>query len=121
MPVSLPITTTTLKRGDIFTAATGSGFGGKPRPVLIVQADDYCASPRIIVALIESPVPNPPSTRLSIAPSQLNGLAKPSEIAVDLLVTVPWDKFGTHVGEASRYDMQRVDRAMLALLGLTIL
>lgn len=106
-----------MRRGEIHTAATGGGYGGKPRPVLIVQADQYCTSPRIVVALIASRTTNPPSTRLPIDPTTDNGLERPSEVQVDILVTVPWDKFGTCCGKLGEDDMRRVDRALLSLLG----
>lgn len=30
-----------MKRGDLWTASGGSGYAGKPRPVLIVQDDRF--------------------------------------------------------------------------------
>ena len=33
-----------MKRGDIWTAAGGSGYAGKPKPVVIIQDDHFDAT-----------------------------------------------------------------------------
>ena len=38
-----------MKRGDIFLASAGSGYAGKPRPVLIIQADALGALSSVVV------------------------------------------------------------------------
>ena len=42
-----------MKRGDLVTAAAGSGFGGKPRPALILQSDAYPTG-NLVLALVTS-------------------------------------------------------------------
>ena len=41
-----------MKRGEIWTMAGGSGYAGKPRPVLIVQDDAFAERDSVTVCLI---------------------------------------------------------------------
>jgi mRNA interferase MazF len=107
-----------LRRGEIFTIATGGGFGGKPRPALILQANDYASMPHVIVALIESPVDDPQSFRIPVVATEANGLKHDSMVALDLLVTVRHHQFGARCGMIEMAVLDQVERALLTLLGL---
>lgn len=106
-----------MRRGEIYGAATGSGYGSKPRPVLVIQGDDYVPGVHVIVALIGSPIENPPSIRIPVAATAANGLDHDSLIEVDILVTVKHTQFGPRFGTLEHEVMDRVDRALLMLLG----
>jgi mRNA interferase MazF len=107
-----------MMRGDIVTVATGSGFGGKPRPALILQSDDYAALPTIALLLLTSTLADPPSlVRVRIAPDAGNGLRVPSEIMTDVPVTAHRDRVGQHIGRLSADDMARTERAFLLAMG----
>ena len=54
-----------MKRGDV-VIATGPGFGTKPRPYVVVQADDYLVLPTLILLPITTELAAPPS-RLRVA------------------------------------------------------
>ncbi len=106
-----------MKRGDVWSAATGSGFGSKPRPVVVVQADAYGNAPSIIVALLTSTGENVRNVRPRIEPDGVNNLHEPSLVMVDILVTVPRLKFGQQIGRLTGPDQDRVDQALLTYLG----
>ncbi len=106
-----------MKRGEIWSAATGSGFGSKPRPVVIVQSDVFGRTPNTIVALFETAHGEPDDVRPRISPDEDNRLEHVSDVAVDLLVTVPERKFGRPIGRLSPDDMQRVEIALGVILG----
>ncbi len=106
------------RRGDIYTAATGSGYGGKPRPVLIMQNNAYGDMPHYIVAFIASRTVNAPSYRISVEPSEKNGLKQLSEIQPDMMMTVRWNQFGVFCGTLEDSLMKAVEQATLELLGL---
>jgi mRNA interferase MazF len=107
-----------LKRGDIVTIATGGGFGGKPRPALIIQADEFSGLATVAVALFTTELTDIPLARLHFEPSDENGLNSASDLMAHILVTAPRDRVGKVVGALSRDDMARVDRALLVFLGL---
>ncbi len=106
-----------MKRGDVVTVTAGSGFGGKPRPALILQSDDFAGS-TVILALITSSITPEENFRPRIVPNGGNGLRKISDVAVDSLITVRWEKIGSRIGALSEDDLIRVERALLIFLGM---
>jgi mRNA interferase MazF len=107
-----------LKRGDIVTVATGSGFGGKPRPALVVQADEYHGLSTVVVALITTATEESPTSRPRILPDAGNGLRHTSDVMIDILVTAPREKVGVIVGRIDDVAMIEIDQALLVFLGL---
>ncbi len=107
-----------MKRGDIYTAATGNGFGFKPRPVLIIQADAFETRSKLLVILIGSPVDDAADVRVAIMPDDQNNLRRPSHIMVDAILPVRPDQFGSRVGRLADSDMRRVEMALLLFLGI---
>ena len=106
-----------MKRGDV-VIATGPGFGGKPRPNLVIQADEYLSLSTLILLPITSDLSDPPSLlRVRIDPNEANGLREVSEVMTDIPVTTRPDKVHQHTGTLSAEDMERVEDAMLLVLG----
>ena len=105
-------------RGEICTAAGGTDYAGKPRPVIIVQDDRFDATSSITICAFTSDPTEAPLFRLVVEPSTLNGLDKPSRLMVDKVTTVPKAKLGKRIGRLSDRDMVRVNRALLIFLGL---
>ena len=66
-----------LKRGDVVTIATGGGFGGKPRPAVIVQSDKFAEVPTLVVAPFTSELSDARVLRLRFQPESGNGLRRP--------------------------------------------
>lgn len=107
-----------MKRGDIVTVATGGGFGGKPRPALIIQGNQFDESATVVVALFTTELTEIPLARLRFEPNEENGLVSVSDLMTDVIVTARRDRIGEIVGALSADDMTRVDRALLVFLGL---
>lgn len=107
-----------MKRGEIWTAAAGSGYGGKPRPVVIVQDDRFDQTASITLCPFTTEECYSAFVRLPVTPSADNGLATPSFVMVDKIVTVPRAKLGRRLGHLDAPDLLRLDTAMLAFLGL---
>jgi mRNA interferase MazF len=108
-----------VKRGDV-VIATGPGFGGKPRPTLVIQADAYLSLTTLILLPITSDLSDPPSLlRVRIEPDEANGLQKLSEVMTDIPYTTRPDKVHQHAGTLSPDDIERVEDAMLLVLGFT--
>ncbi|HEY5211269.1 MAG TPA: type II toxin-antitoxin system PemK/MazF family toxin [Stellaceae bacterium] len=105
-------------RGDIVSVAAGGGYGGKPRPAVIVQADAFSASPSVTVCLISSVFVDASDLRPKIEPNRENGLRAESWALVDKIVTLPVRKVGGHIGKMRKTDMARLDSAIVIFLGL---
>ena len=105
-----------LNRGDVVIVATGGGFGGKPRPALVLQSDAIRTG-TAIVALFTSQLRHADPIRPSFTASPQNGLLRQSELMVDILVTAQRDEIGKVVGRLDRDDLRRAEQALLAILG----
>jgi mRNA interferase MazF len=105
-------------RGEVWTAAGGKDYAGKPRPVVIVQDDRFDATSSITICAFTSDPTDAPLFRLVVEPSAVNGLDKVSRLMVDKVTTVPKAKLGKRIGRLADRDMVRVNRALLIFLGL---
>ncbi len=59
-----------------------------------------------------------PLFRLSVEPSESNGLRAVCRLMVDKITTVPKAKVGTRIGRLADEDMVRLNRAVLVFLGI---
>ncbi len=105
------------QRGDLITIAVGGDYG-KPRPALIVQADEFEAIPSVTVLRLTSEVHDAPLVRITLQPSSTNGLRLPSQICIDKAVTVPHSRIGQRIGHVDPITMQAVNQALARFLGL---
>lgn len=107
-----------MRRGEIWTAAAGSGYVGKPRPVVIVQDDRFDATDPVTVCAFNTDPVDAPLFRLLVDADDISGPCEPSRLTVDKISTVPRSKLGERVGRLRDEDMVRLDRAMLVFLGI---
>jgi len=107
-----------LKQGEIWTAAAGSGYAGKPRPVVIVQDDRFDATDSVTVCAFTTDPTDAPLFRLHVEPTAMNGLHDHCSLMVDKVTTVPRSKLGERVGRLVDEEMVRLGRAILVFFGL---
>ena len=107
-----------MKRGEIWTVAAGSGYGGKPRPAVIIQDDKFDATNSVTICMITSQIVQAEHVRPVVVAAPGNGLRTDSALMVDKIITVPRAKAGAKTGALSQADMGRLEQAMLVLLGL---
>jgi mRNA interferase MazF len=105
-------------RGEIWTAAAGSGYAGKPRPAVVIQDNRFDATDSMTICAFTTDPTEAPLFRLVVEPSSLNGLYDVSSLMVDKIATVRRSKLGERVGRLSSEDMVRLDRAIVVFLGL---
>lgn len=107
-----------MRRGELWTAAVGKHYAGKPRPVLVVQDDLFDATDSITICPLTRDATEIPLLRIRLESASGSGLAQPSNIMVDKLTTVPRAKLGQRIGKASDTDMLALSRALVVFLGL---
>lgn len=107
-----------MKRGEIWTAAAGSGYVGKPRPVVIVQDNRFDATASVTVCAFTTDPTDAPLIRPLIEADEVSGIREPSRLMVDKITTVPRSKLGEKIGRLSDDDMIRLSRAVVVFLGL---
>ena len=57
-----------MKRGDLVTVAMPGDFG-KPRPVLVIQADQFAETGTVTVVLLSGTLVDAPLIRLTVQPT----------------------------------------------------
>jgi len=107
-----------VRRGEIWTAAGGSGYVGKPRPVVIIQDDRFDATASVTVCAFTTDPTEAPLLRLVVEPDDMNGLHERSSLMVDKITTVPRSKLGQQLGRLGDDDMVRLGRAVMVFFGL---
>ena len=94
------------------------GDYGKPRPALIVQSDLFDEHPSVTILPVTSELRQLPLFRVPVAPSEANGLKKPSEIMIDKAQTVPRERIGEVFGRLDEENMLAVSRSLAVFLGV---
>jgi mRNA interferase MazF len=107
-----------VKRGEVWTAAGGADYAGKPRPVVIVQDDRFAATVSVTICAFTSDPTDAPLLRVAVEPNEANGLRATSRLMIDKITTIPKTKLGNRIGRLADADMVRLNRAMMLFLGL---
>jgi len=107
-----------MKRGEIWTASAGSGYAGKPRPVVIVQDDHFDATASVTVCAFTTDPIDAPLFRVHIDADEVTGIREPSRLMVDKITTIPRSKLGERIGLLRDDDLVRLSRALVVFLGL---
>lgn len=106
-----------MKRGEIYLASAGSGYAGKPRPVLIVQDDALEGLDSVVVCPVSSASPIREPLRIGVLATSETGLESESAIMVDKVVAVPRSKIGPRIGVVDHGVLRRVTRGLATVLG----
>lgn len=107
-----------MKRGEVWTAAGGQAYAGKPRPVVIVQDDRFDATSSVTVCPLTSDPTPARLFRVRIESSPDNGLRKRSHAMTDKIVTLPRTRMRDRVGRLDEADIVALNRAIFVFLGL---
>lgn len=106
-----------MTRGDFVTIAIQGDFG-KPAPALVIQADQFNEHATVTVLLVSGTLVDAPLLRITVQPSEGNGLQKPSQVMVDKAMTVKRDKLGPAFGRIEADAMVEVERCLVVFLGI---
>ncbi len=94
------------------------GDQGKPRPALVVQADQFAGLHGVTVLPLTGMLMEAPLLRVEVEPSPGNGLAKRSQVMVDKPQTPSRSKLGGVIGHLDDATLLTVNRALAVFLGL---
>ena len=107
-----------MRRGELVTVAL-QGDLGKPRPALVIQSDLFNEThPSVALLPVTGEIRSAPLFRVTIEPSEANGLKMVSQVMVDKPVSVKRDKLGKSFGRLEDEAMLRVNRALAVWIGL---
>jgi len=106
-----------VNRGDIVLVATPGDFG-KPRPALIVQSRHFSNHPSMTVCLLTTHLHQTPLFRFHIEPAPGNGLASPSDIQIDKMMTLPREKIGQVIGRVDEKQLSEITKLLALWVGI---
>ena len=106
-----------MRRGDLVTVAMPGDFG-KPRPALVIQADQFDQSGTLVVLLISGTLIDAPLIRITVQPTAGNGLRKTSQVMVDKVMSVKREKLDLPIGRLEDEKMVSVTRSLALFLGI---
>lgn len=104
-------------RGDFVTVALAGDFG-KPRPALIIQADQFSATATLTVLLVTSTLIDAPLLRVNVPAGLPSGLRKTSQVMVDKTMTVRRERLGLTIGRIDPDILLEVERRLAVFLGI---
>ena len=107
-----------MRRGDLVTVAA-TGDYGKRRPAVIVQTDALPAGhASVVVCQMTSECNDAPDFRVTIDPTENNGLRVRSQVMADKPVTIRRERIGRQVGHLDDNDIARLNIALAFVMGL---
>jgi len=106
-----------MTRGE-FVTVTMQGDFGKPRPALVIQANQFSEHASVTVLPVTSTLVAAPLLRVTVKPSAENGLLKPSQVMVDKAMTVKRDKLGQAFGYIDADTLVEIERCLALFLGI---
>jgi mRNA interferase MazF len=106
-----------MMRGEFVTIAMQGDFG-KPRPALIIQANQFEEHTSLTVLPVTSSLVSAPLLRVTVEPTPENGLEKTSQVMIDKTVTVLRDKVGKPFGRIEAETLVEVERCLAVFLGI---
>lgn len=108
-----------LRRGDLVTMAVLGDYG-KPRPALVIQANAFNELPSVVVLRLTSDLHDWPLFRVTVEPTQGNGLKRVSQVMVDKPAAVPRTKVGARIGRVDDATVQAVNAVFARFFGLPV-
>jgi len=108
-----------VKRGEIYYIVPPRAFG-KQRPALVIQSTLFLAGwPSVTFCLRTGSVQSVNAVRILVKPTKVNGLAQPSLIQIDKIVTVEADRIRNRIGVITRAQLGAVDAGLKLWLGIS--
>ncbi len=107
-----------MRRGDVVLVVAAGDYG-KPRPAVIVQTEAFPEiHASVVVCQMTSEVVEAPDFRVTVDPSERNGLRARSQIMADKPVTVRRARVGRLIGRLDDSDVARLNAALAFVMGL---
>src|ERR1700730_17475077 len=107
-----------MRRGDVVTVAA-TGDYGKPRPAVIVQTDALpAAHASVVVCQMTSDCSDAPDFRVTIDPSERNGLRVKSQVMADKPVPDRREPIGRDIGYLQQKSFGRLKFPLAFGMGL---
>ena len=94
------------------------GDFGKPRPAVVVQSDWLNTNSSVLVVPLTSTLSDAPLYRLTLEPSELNGLKLHSQIMVDKITPILRVKCGAVIGVLDQTSLITLNNMLSVVIGI---
>jgi mRNA interferase MazF len=106
-----------VKRGDVVLVVVSSELG-RPRPGVVVQADEFEGLSTVFICPISSDLQEKLPLRPIVEAQPSNGLRLRSQIMTDKMIALRLDRVRRVIGHIDGETSEQLDRALLVVLGL---
>jgi mRNA interferase MazF len=106
-----------ISRGEIWSVAW-TGFARKPRPALVIQAEEYRLTETDILALITTTENEANVLRVPVKADKNNGLEQDCFICLDKLMAIPLANLKQCYGKVSDEVMREINERLVKILGI---
>lgn len=107
-----------IRRGDVVIVAAAGDYG-KPRPAVIVQTDAFPEThASVVICQMTSKIAEAQDFRVTLDPSERNGLRTRSQIMADKPVSVRRTRITEAIGHLDDDDVGRLNIALAFVMGL---
>lgn len=107
-----------MKRGDVVLMIAPRELG-RPRPAIVIQADVLGSeTTTLLLCPLTSDLTEQLPVRPLVEPSPENGLRIRSQIMIDKISAIRRDRVRSVLGALDTETVERIDRALMIVLGL---
>lgn len=106
-----------MKRGELYLVSAGSGYVGKPRPVLIIKDDALAGLGSVVVCPLSTASPILEPLRISVQAGVETGLDHDCAIMDDTVFALPTSTIGPRIGVVDGPVLRSVTRGLATPLG----
>ena len=106
-----------MKRGDLVIVSAPGDYE-KPRPAVVIQSDKLQSLDSVLVSLITSAFVEAPLFRLSLEPSEENGLKEKSQVMIDKIIAMPRAKCAPVIGHLDRQELITLNHMLAVVIGI---
>ena len=107
-----------MQRGDVVTVAAAGDYG-KPRPAVTVQTKAFPGnSDSLIICQMTSELTDSPDFRVTLDPTQANGLRVRSQVMADKPVTVRRERIRQIIGRLGADYVGHLNSALAFVMGI---
>lgn len=84
----------------------------------LLQSDNFENHPSVVLLPLSSTLVDAQLFRITIQPSDTNGLKEPSQIMIDKITTCKKERIGNSFGTIDHTTMVQVERALAVFIGI---
>lgn len=107
-----------MRRGTVVLVAAAGPYSRKPRPAVVVQAEEFANTESVVICPLTTHAVEAPLFRPQFEPGESSGLKQMSFAMVDKVYAIPRRNIGGTIGQLRPDQVALLDQALVTFLGL---